>query len=169
VLGRKQLKRPNHGRKRARARAPADFARRPLSFWINRRSPTHCLTQSLTFTKGPLHFFPFTTWSPRHRAVVQSSGELAYRPICARTDALLWPKSNSGSNERFPSLNSMNSYPVCSVYGDRGCCGWMNVFPTISGHLVQLGGSTSITGTWAHLNEGAGDMNWPESRWSRWG
>jgi hypothetical protein len=124
---------------------------------------------SLTFSLKPSAFLFFTRRDPRRWAALQSSGELAYRLIRARTGALLWPKPNSGSNERFPQPNSKNAYRVGSGHGDRGRRGQLNVFPVIGGFLVQLGGSTSITGTWEHLNEGSDNMIWPESRWPRWG
>jgi hypothetical protein len=78
---------------------------------------------------------------------VQSSDELAYRPIRSTTGVLLWLKSNSRSSERFPSPNSKNGYPVCSDHGDSADNQRNNVFPVIHGGLVQSEGSRSLRRT----------------------
>jgi hypothetical protein len=100
-------------------------------------------------------FYFFTAPDPRRRRARPSSGELLDRPNGARAGASERSTPNSSPISGFPSFNFANGCLVGSGHGDRECCGWINTFPATSGLLVQLGGSTSITGTRAHLNEGA--------------
>jgi hypothetical protein len=53
----------------------------------------------------------------------------------------------------------MNGYPNVPGHGDREDDPKNNTFPAIGGGPVQLGGSTSITGTSEHLNDGAEGMS----------
>jgi hypothetical protein len=100
---------------------------------------------------------------------MQSSGELVYWPIYAKTDAPERLLPNWTLPDHFPQLNFIVGDLPSSAREDSERRGHVLVFPVIGGLLVQFGGSASITGLWEYSNEGAEGVGWPESRWPRWG
>jgi hypothetical protein len=131
-------------------RAPAcvDFAERGLSYGITWSGVATLFDWVADICrKAPTFLFLYTPKPSTVDGDVQSSNELACRPIRSMTGVLLWPKPNSRSSERFPSPNSKNGYPVCSGHGDSADNQRNNVFPLIHGGLVQSEGSRSLRRT----------------------
>ena len=73
-----------------------------------------------------------------------NSGEHADRPDGAMTGAPERRTPNPSYPEQFPQVNCTNRELLWSGHGERADEPKIHAFPTVSGPLVQLGGSASI-------------------------
>jgi hypothetical protein len=130
------------------ARAPVDFANRPLVFWITRTGfPALFLWVTDAFRRAPVLLILYNPKPSTVDGDAQSSNELVYRPICSMNSVLLWPKPNSRPEDRFPNINFTNGALKCPAHGDRMGNGRTRAFTATQGSLVQSKGTWSLRRT----------------------
>jgi hypothetical protein len=168
-------------RENAHPRLHVDFARKPMSFWITRKSLGHFLRQSVTLTNKPLHFFPFTTRSPRRRAVKKQAPVSLYRSVYSMTGAPVRQTRDWTPLHQFPSLNFTNealSHPVYrdSAYsqgnrripGDLGQPNQIELVEKYQEDLMMLEqGSRGYEHTWNKLAAARVSLRWRKQDWGK--